>query len=234
MICQLNYHGLQVFQLPNIEKDVIKINKGNNKEKNIHEQERENQRLAQSSNDELYFQNNKNYFPSVESSKRPTPYPNNVKPYKKIQPYANKVQFQSLNHKQNKPFVNKFKPFRPFNKNQNRNKLQNFKQFPSPSRFPSLPLNSPPRRSQKKPKTVGLPRENNKNVPKVNFQFVEDLSNIPQKKPVKRFQQLSPSNAKNTINKNTSSTNSNGGKNTQGIIELLKSHDLTVMAALLE
>ena len=201
-----------------------------NKKKNSVSQS-ENQEIDPTSNDVLYFPNSENYFPPGQSTKRPTPYPNKVRPFPtKVQSYPNKVQFQSQIHKQNKPFVNKFKPF---NQNWNRNKVQSLNHFPTPTRFPSHTLKSPPRRSQEKPKPFGSTKKNNKNTPKVNFQFVEDFINIPQKKPVKRYPQPSSSNTKNSFNQNTVSI-INHETTIKGIIDLLKSNDLTIMAALLE
>ena len=67
----------------------------------------------------------------------------------------------------------------------------------------------------------------------MNFHFVDDFSNIPVKNPVKRFPQPSSSNTKTSLNQNIISQNIDQ-KPVKGIIDLLKSHDLTVMAALLE
>ena len=79
----------------------------------------------------------------------------------------------------------------------------------------------PPRRHHKKFGGSKYPPKSN-NVPVTKFHFVEEFSNSPPKTTVKRF----PSE--------TSSSLDVGHGPGQGIVSLLKSEDLTVMAALLE
>ena len=80
----------------------------------------------------------------------------------------------------------------------------------------------PPRRHHKKFGGSKYPPKNSNVSPVTKFHFVEEFSNSPPKTTVKRF----PSE--------TSSSLDVGHRPGQGIVSLLKSEDLTVMAALLE
>ena len=214
---------------PNIQQGITNI--GNKKKKSI--SKKENQILSQLANDPHYFPNNENYFPPRSTSKLPTTYPPQVNPYptkvetfpNRVKPFPNKVPFQGHNNK-----VNKFKPFNQFNnKKQHRNKFQNLNHSPSPTRFPSHQLKPPTRRSQQKIK----PNKKNKNAPKMNFHFVEDFSRAGPAK-VKRFPQPAPTNTQPSVQGNKIAETDDDDDDDESILDVLKTHDLTVMAALLE